>query len=248
MREGVDLPVMRDADGIDQRQDKIPAFNRINNGDIYLQNLKSAFRYFLYKAATDKIEIHSKEIWLNRLKNIEIYSASKDVCKFLLITAFDGVVSDSDKVGCVKKARNGVANTLDRGFHYPLFESIEHIFSQSGDKEDISDEKKQTLGNLTLLPKINNSSIGNKPLKDKACIFKALCSKTQEEQDKILKGCGISFHQNTKHIISESQHFPYLKSLSNLDNWNNKAIEERTKNLGFIIWDKLAVEWLDFKE
>ncbi len=248
MREGVDLPVIRDKDGIDQRQAKIPAFNRVNNSDISLKDLQSAFKYFLYKKATDKIEIHSRKIWLSRLKNVEIYNASKDVCKFLLITAFDGVVSDSDNEGCVKKARDGVANTLNRGFHYQLFESIEHIFSQANNQSNISDEKKQTLGNLTLLPKINNASISNRTLKDKSCIFKALCSQTQEEQDEILRECGVPFNQNTKHIISESQHFPYLKSLSKLDKWNDQIIEKRTKNLGSIVWDKLAIEWLDFKK
>ncbi|SMM99261.1 hypothetical protein SPONL_496 [uncultured Candidatus Thioglobus sp.] len=246
MKEGVVTPLMRDEHGIDQQQNKVSLFNRISNQDISLQSLRVAFRHFLYKGATDNIEIHSKKVWLNRLKNFEVYNANKEVCKFLLITAFDGVVSDSNGIGCVKKARDGIANTLDRGFNYQLFESIEHIFPQSGNKENISDEKKQTLGNLTLLPKINNSSIGNKLLKDKACIFKALCSKTQEEQDKILKECGMSFHKNTKNIISESQHFPYLESLSNLDGWNDKTIEKRTENLGSIIWDKLAVEWLEF--
>jgi hypothetical protein len=47
--------------------------------------LKTALRYFLFKGATDGIEIYSKEVWLNKIKNIGIYTENKEVCKLMLI-------------------------------------------------------------------------------------------------------------------------------------------------------------------
>jgi len=37
-------------------------------------------------------------------------------------------------------------------------------------------------------------------------------------------------------------------SRSSLDGWNDSAIVDRTRNLGGIIWGKLAIEWLGFEK
>ena len=248
MKDGIELPILKSSsgDGVDTPLDKVPAFNRVEDSEVSLEKLQTAFRYYLYKGAKDNVEIYSKETWVNRLKSIEIYNVNKQVCKFLLITAFDGVISVSNACGLVEKAKDGVANTLNRTFHYSLFESIEHISPDKNGWNGVSDERKHTLGNLTLLPQINNSSISNKSLEEKELIFRALCAETQVEQDKVLEGSKISFNQNTKQILTESQHFPYLKSLSSLEGWSDQTIESRTKNLGGMIWDTLAVDWLGF--
>jgi hypothetical protein len=49
----------------------------------------------------------------------------------------------------------------------------------------VSDERKHTLGNLTLLPKSINSSAGNRELKEKELMFKALSAKTLKEQKEL---------------------------------------------------------------
>ncbi len=228
---------------------RVPAFNRVDNHDISLEELQIAFRFYLYKGATDNIEIFSKKTWCERLKTIEIYNVNRKVCKFLLITAFDNVVSIPESKGLVQPAREGAfASTLNRRFNFPLFETVEHISPDTNGWPGVSGERKHTLGNLTLLPQINNSSISDRPLNEKELIFRALCAETQHEQDEILEHSEISFHENTKQILVDSQHFPYLKSLSSLEGWNDQIIESRTENLGGIIWDKLAVDWLRFKK
>lgn len=247
MSKGIDSPTVKGDDGVQQLQEKIPSFNRKNNKDISLILLQRALRYFLFKEATDKVEIYSKKTWLNRVKKIELYTQSTDVCKLMLIVASDDVAPDSSGIGLVQKARKGVYNALDKGFNYSFFESIEHISPQKNGWDGV-DEKAHTLGNLTLLPKSNNSSVSNKLLKEKELMFQALSAKTQKEQEKLLKESKVTFGSSTKDILSQSQHFPYLESLSNLQGWNDDIIEKRTKNLGSIIWDKLAVEWLGFEE
>ncbi len=64
---------------------------------------------------------------------------------------------------------------------------------------------------------------------------------------KFLSESKVQFIGNTISILEQSQHFPYLESLSDLEEWNDDIIEKRTKNLGSIIWDKLAIEWLGFE-
>jgi hypothetical protein len=246
MRDGIELPIFKGNDSLDISQNKIYPFNRIKDKEISLDILQIAFKHFLYKGATDKKEIYSKNTWLDKLKNVEIYNSSKEVCKFLLITAFDETISIANSSGLLEKSKQGFTNTLSRGFDYHLFETIEHISPDKNSWSGVSDESKHTLGNLTLLPQINNSSISNKSLEEKELIFKALCAKTTDEQDKILSDSDIKFSKNTKQILKESQHFPYLESLSNLHGWSDKVIEQRTENLGSIIWDKLAKDWLNF--
>ncbi len=78
-------------------------------------------------------------------------------------------------------------------------------------------------------------------------MFKALSAKTPNEQERLLRESKVQFGENTKSILEQSQYFPYLESLSDLKEWNDDIIEKRTENLGSIIWDKLAIEWLGFE-
>lgn len=247
MSKGVE-PRFRGDDGVERKEKQIPPFNRQKNDtDINLDSLKKALRFYLFKGATDDIEIFSKKTWINKIKNIDIYRQSKEVCKLMLISAFDDVVAQSSGLGLVEKGRSGVSKTLEKGFNNVLFESIEHISPKSNNWANVTDERKHTLGNLTLLPALNNASAGKRPLLEKELMFKALSAKTQDGQEKLLSESKVKFKEDTNAILAQSQHFPYLESLSNLNDWNDKIIEKRTENLGSIIWDKLAIEWLDFK-
>ncbi|CAC9596859.1 hypothetical protein [uncultured Gammaproteobacteria bacterium] len=249
MSKGIENPRIRGIDGVEQGQNKIPPFCRQKDIDgISLETLKKAFRYFLFKGATDKIEIYSKETWLSKIKNINIYNVSQEVCKLMLISAFDGVVSSNQGIGLVEEARSGISETLNKGFDYSFFQSIEHISPQTNNWNGVSDERKHTLGNLTLLPKSINSSASNRALKEKELMFKALSAETLSEQSTHLKDSNVKFGESTESILAQSQHFPYLKSLDNLEGWNDEVIEARTENLGSIIWGKLAIEWLGFEK
>jgi len=216
--------------------------------NIDLEVLKEAFRHFLFKGATDKAEIYSKETWLSKINNINIYNENKETCKLMLISAFNGATPSDKGVGLIEEARSGVSETLNKGFNCSFFESIEHISPQTSNWNGVSDEKKHTLGNLTLLPKSINSSASNRNLQEKELMFRALSAETPKEQERHLKDSKVKFGENTKSILERSQHFPYLKSLANLEGWNDEIIEKRTENLGSIIWDKLAVEWLGFEK
>ncbi|CAB5505658.1 HNH endonuclease family protein [Bathymodiolus thermophilus thioautotrophic gill symbiont] len=249
MSKGVKVPTVRDDDGSEKVQDAILPFCRQKNADnINLEELKKALRYFLFKGATDKAEIYSQETWLSKIKNINIYTESKEVCKIMLISAFDGVAPSKQGVGLVEEARSGVSETLNKGFDYSFFQSIEHISPQTNNWNGVSDERKHTLGNLTLLPKSINSSASNKALKEKELMFKALSAETLDGQKAHLGSSNVKFGESTESILVQSQHFPYLKSLDNLEGWNDEVIEARTENLGSIIWSKLAIKWLGFEK
>ena len=248
MKHGIPICIEKNPDGGDRQVGKLQALARDENNELSVENLKTAFRHCLLREASDNIQIHSKDEWVQKLVSSDIYSINKQITKFMLITAFDGVVSEPGSKGQVKKGIQGVANTLNRHFNHHFFESIEHISPQKNGFDGVSDERKHTLGNLTLLPQINNSSISDKPVKQKEKIFKALSSLTREDQDKAIQESGVNFNENTIKIIRDSEHFPYLRSLDSLEGWDNKVIEERTKNLGGIVWDKLAVEWLGFEK
>ncbi len=244
MKQGEKEPRHRGKDGLGKTLDSIPPFSR-EGGGRDLKDLKNAFIYYLYKEASDGIEIYSKRSWVDKLKKFDIYN-NKKIAKFLLIAGFNQVTNLEGKIGHVQKAREGFHRTLDKKFDYDFFESIEHISPQNGNWASVSEERIHTLGNLTLLPIKNNSSIGNKSLEEKELMFKALSAETKSEQTRLIKESKIKFQKNTQDILAESQHFSYLRSLSNLTGWSDEVIESRTENLGGLIWDEIAVGWLGF--
>jgi len=244
MLKGLPLPYCKGNDGVDIQQELIRPFNR-TNGKLSINSLKIALRYYLYKGANDGAEIYSLESWSKKLKVSEIYH-NKDIAKFLLIAGLHDVTSSDTGIGHIQEARPGLCPTLDKFFNYNFFESIEHISPQSTKWEGVSDERVHVLGNLTLLPMRQNASVGNRSLEEKELMFKALSARTTNEQNELLKKSKVKFVETTQDILSESQHFPHLESLTNLSGWNDKVIESRTNNLGGMIWKRLAINWLGF--
>ena len=251
MKNGVDLCVTRGKDGIEEPTGSVDSFCRALAGCVNVTDLKKAFRFYLYnqssKIATDSVQIYQKEQWLNKLVNIPVYENNKNVAKFMLITAFDNAVSIPNSAGLLQKARHGVIRTLDRRYDDKLFQTIEHISPQSKGYEGVSEEKAHTLGNLTLLPDINNKSASNSSLKTKQYIYEALSRKTKDEQQRVIDEYG-RFSENTKKILKQTEYLPFCESLTSLTSWDDNMIDERTRNLGEMIWNKLAVGWLDFDE
>lgn len=251
MRDGFSNCVIRGSDGIEQLNGNVMSFCRASGGSIDIDDLRKAFRHCLYNhtpgLATDSKQIFDKERWLNELVHTPVYDNNKYVTRFMLIVAFDNVVSVHDSAGLVQKAKDGVIRTLNREFNDLLFQSIEHISPQSKVYDGVSEDKLHMLGNLTLLPDVNNKSASNRTLEEKQKIFLALSQETKKEQEEVINSYG-KFSDQTKRILSGTSYLPFCKSLSSIDTWNNEIIDERTKNLGEMVWDKLAVEWLGFDQ
>ena len=162
----------------------------------------------------------SQDDWLKKLKISPVYKNQK-LSKFLLFIAYNKLHFEPEK-GLQKGSGINIL-TLDNYSENEDYKTIEHIIPQT-DRQMIG--HIHTLGNLTLLPKALNSSLGNKSFSEKLKEYKQFCSK--ENDDK----------------------YPYLPTIKHLAHYNQfdkKEIEERSGILSQFIWQTLAEDWLGWK-
>ncbi|MFB7599123.1 HNH endonuclease family protein [Streptomyces sp. NPDC056160] len=153
------------------------------------------------------------------------------------------------------KGRDGLLSTLnlDR-WNDAGFSTIEHIAPQNAgvngwDPKIYEDSSTvHMLGNLTLLPKVENSSASDRSWELKRLMFRALSAKTVEEAEKTLALAsqeGIYLGDGAEAIIRRARHLPLVSSLAQRDEeWTEAFIRDRSERLCSLAWDSLA-PWLD---
>ncbi len=181
--------------------------------EILNKNLKEKF---LNKLQADNIE-EAKNKWMQKMKTSTIYKNQK-LSKFLLFLAYNQRYFDP---GQKLLTRRGI-NILDiHHWHHLDYKTIEHIIPKS-DKTVIN--HINTLGNLTLLPKKLNSSLGDKPFSKKLELYKQFCENTTNED--------------------KYPYLPIIKHIASYDQFTQEEIEERSEILSEFIWQTLAEDWL----
>ena len=133
-----------------------------------------------------------------------------------------------------------------------LYETVEHIVPDSipgeGWPADVYNPStiRQKLGNATLLPKIENSILGNKDWKFKKKFFLALFSGNLSDLNKIIdefEKDGKSLRKKTKKTLQGGTSLPILEPITKVEIWDKKVIEERTNNIASLCWDQVS-NWL----
>jgi uncharacterized protein with ParB-like and HNH nuclease domain len=218
--------------------------------DIKVKDLKDALRHIL----KDKGEISGKNSWVNLARQIPAYKTQKSMARFLLLAAAHDTVVDSSNPGCVMPGTTGVLNTLgyDEWRDEDNF-TVEHVAPQTPEASweaniyaDIN--TVDCLGNLTLLPQNENSSVGNRPWKEKKIMFEIFSAKTEADAQLKLKEAsveGIMFSATAKEIFAASKFHPHLEAISKVGIWDKSLIEKRSEKLAELAWDKIST-WLDF--
>ncbi len=167
----------------------------------------------------------NKKKWLESVKDAPLYNNNKKLSRFLILVASNMLTYEKG----ILKATTG-HNMLNKDTwsgEDENYKTIEHIVPQNEQTDEPTLKSCHVLGNLTLLPQAFNSSLKNDPFFKKKVEFTKVCSGSTDD---------------TLHYL------PILKELIGIDDFNQQVVDERTENLGSIIWDKLAVEWLGFKE
>ena len=201
-----------------------------------------------------KGRIRSKEVWLNSFCEKPIYKASKEMSRFVLFLVTHDTIPDPSNPGLVLPSR--------KGFH-PLFlfskwtdlYSIEHVAPQtlpsSGWAKDLyrSENIRDTIGNLTLLPPKINSSINNASWGKKRHFYRLLAASSLEEQTQIRqRKINLHLSEETYKLLAEANFSIHTNALSKIEStWNTKWIQKRSRRLGEILWDRL-MKWLPLQE
>jgi hypothetical protein len=192
----------------------------------------------------------SPDAFANSVKAVPLYKYPV-VARVILLAAYHDTVSDGS-TGLVKKGRDGVYDCLVTAMFNNGAMTLEHIAPQErtthwSESVYANGEIVDQLGNLVLLPQKANSSLSNRPPKEKRVLYKALGSPTHSDAETILEKAkteGVVFKQSTSELMALSAFSPQLQSLGDFTaDWDALMISARSECLARSAWDRLYA-WL----
>ena len=212
--------------------------------------LREALRYVL----KDRVGVDSKDDWVKLSYEEPLYNrASQPLARFLLFAAMHNTDVDTGDPGLRVAGRAGFLNMLSwEKWKEDL--TVEHVAPQEsagGNWPEPLYEKSDAincLGNLTLLPKAENSSFKNRPWAEKKEMFRILSSSTSEELETHLrqaKDLGIQLGDSTENLLRDGKYFHHLSAIPNTKRWDEEFVQKRSKRLAKLAWENIA-QWLGF--
>ena len=219
------------------------------------EELGKALRHVLEKGRT--LAITSEEDWVKLSAERPVYDISQPLTRFLLFaSAHDTVVDDDDS----ELPDAGVPGTLDMLTWNKWSDNltIEHVAPQEPDLEQNDWPKPlyenpdilNYLGNLTLLPNVENSSFNNNPWQKKKKMYHVLSGLTLEEREARLaeaRSDGVELPESTEDLLREGKYFPHLSTICNVEKWDEELVRKRSKRLAKLAWKNIA-PWLGFND
>ena len=217
--------------------------------------LKSALRQLLEK----KLGSLDKKSWIGKVIDNPIYSNSQPLAKFMILIAAHRSKPSlkNDGTWTITKVRKGPENDF---FNYARWKgsdcnTVEHIAPYTENSPNVgwdkdlylSDQVRHRLGNLTLLPKVENSSSGNQSWELKNLFYKAAASSSPGEIDKHIANAAkskISLPDATVALLKTTHKLHIVKPLANLNVYNSNTVEVRSRNIADLTW-KFLKPWLD---
>lgn len=174
--------------------------------------------------------------------------------KFFMLAALHDTVPDGTS-GLDKHSTPGVRETLK----YENWKSlepltIEHIAPQRPDDDTkwdpilLNPTHVDSIGNLTLLPRISNSIIGNKEWKEKKEFYSILSLKDPDKRFTKIKDQLEKINSKTTKYLKDSKYCSYVEALAAYNGkWNSEAkiIQKRAERLAELAWDNLS-PWLGY--
>ena len=79
-------------------------------------------------------------------------------------------------------------------------------------------------------------------------MFYTLAASTTKEQEARLTKArerGIELAETTENLLREGNYFHHLSAISNVEEWTDKFVQERSERLAELIWTNIA-PWLGF--
>ncbi|MCW6541752.1 DUF262 domain-containing protein [Yersinia ruckeri] len=200
-------------------------------------------------------KVGTKEEWVKAVSKIPAYTNQKEITRFILLAAAHDSVEDKNIAGLTVAGREGILPMLDiKNWNGDQAQTIEHIAPQekssAGWLDSIYDEPElvNRLGNLTLLPTRENSSLKNGSWAKKKLFYKVLSASTSDELDPLYEQAqeqGINVSQSTNNLLAESKYLPLVKAVSTVEgDWTTDLIEKRTVRIAELAWERIH-SWLE---
>jgi hypothetical protein len=228
-----------------------PGFSKMASSDrrISAAELKAElYRHLLQEKAGRDGPIEDKQNWRSYARVVPI-GKQIHLAKFILLLAQHDCVPDAQNPGLITP---GVLNS-HRYFRYENFRNdgywIEHIAPRAAVEgqwdADVYDDPtvKDRLGNLVILPDVDNIISGNQAWDIKKHIYKALTQTNQTDREASIRESSLQLTPHQRQLILESEYQPALESIIKRDRWNLDIVMKRTDRLLNIVWDRL-IPWL----
>lgn len=222
------------------------------SSSINIDNLLSAFKEKLIDKIAKEFRSEIKEHWVTKANAVGIYSNNKPLTRLFLLLSMNDTCSDKEVSHLIVKGPKNSCPMLNftKWKKFGLDDNsqftIEHIIPQSPtDEWDIDPDNLSaldTLGNLTILPRSENSSASNNSWLHKKTYFKSMCSRDYSERQNLLKD--IQINDVTRSLFMNSHCAPHLESLTQISNFDVDIVKSRGKSMYSIVFDTLW-SWLN---
>lgn len=198
-------------------------------------------------------KVGTKDEWCKAAAKTPAYKNQRAIARFVLLAAAHDSACDPASPGLTVAGKPGLLDLLkyDKWIDENS-QTLEHIAPQSKDTgwSDTlyhDDETIDRLGNLTLLPRIENASLGNSSWAKKRLIYKVLSAETSDELDPLLqqaKAQKIDIGKNTAELLAVSRYLPLAKAVALVEgDWSTDLIDRRSLRIAELAWARIA-PWL----
>lgn len=192
----------------------------------------------------------TRDIFVQMAKNIPTYKNNKSLTKYMLLISGKDAVADLLNEGCLVKGVTGCAQIYNFK-QWGQLSTIEHVYPQVPTSEGwcptlTEMSSSHVIGNLVLLPSYINSSLGNRPWKEKKLIFKILSSKTISDRNSLITQAqtnNVELSFKTEEIVINESLMQQVEAIAAVVNWDNNVVSKRSDNLYGRVWDEVS-GWL----
>ena len=204
------------------------------------------------RGALEKEGLNDRQQWIARASTTPVYASSKPLTRLLLLAASEDSTPDESAPGLVVRGKAKLLETMELArWSDPAFTTIEHVAPKNPngashwDTAFVTDpELVDRLGNLTLLPAVENSSASNRSWHLKRLMFRALSAATVEEAEKMLADAeeqGLQLGSGAEDIVTRAQYLPLVAAIARREEgWTPEFVERRSERLAGLAWDSLA--------
>lgn len=215
--------------------------------------LKAALRHLL------KVEgkIEKKDDWVKAAARMPAYQNQRDIARLVLLAAAHDSAVDKNEPGLTVAGRKDLSPMLTfNRWRDEASQTVEHIAPSTqanGWNEKLYEDAEAVhrLGNLTLLPQSENSSISNAAWARKRLMYKVLSAETADELDPLLKQAktqGLAIGKATAEILADSKHLSMVKAIATIDgDWTLELVDKRSARIAELAWARIA-PWLGLPE
>ena len=203
-----------------------PLARRVNGAELSPAPDADLLRRALLSLLATDGKVETKDDWVKAAARVPAYRSHREIARFLLLAAAHDSAEDKASPGLTVAGRVGLLPMLDFA-HWRDDDSqtVEHIapFTRGvGWLDEVYDDSEtiDRLGNLTLLPRVENASLGNGSWARKRLIYKVLSAETSDELDPLLlqaQAQGIEISKSTAELLANSKHLPMTKAASSIE-------------------------------